>query len=377
VTGPWRKFEAFGESKALATWSRDPRSMIGYAGLRHRVLKKGMAVELALVTAPSQTPGPARNTSRDADIRRAAEAGKTIIETAVELGISRNIVHNVAKRLDVKFTTRLQRNVERDAAITGEIHRGRADRCTGEGVRHQPGADLPHRAEGRSAAATGDLRPASGWLEENSVTTEIGDIPGEEWRSIPGYEGLYEVSNYGRIKSLARTNSTGTLIVPEKIKIACLRNSYLAVRLCKNGTETNKPVHALVLLAFVGPRPADQQCRHLNGDAWDNRLINLAWGTSTENREDQRQHGTDQIGERHPKAKLTRWNVLIDIPVYTAMGLNRRQIAMKLGVNRVTIKKIVRGQTWTHLYRHTSPIFAGEIEQWYAAFRGTMEFDEP
>ncbi len=50
---------------------------------------------------------------------------------------------------------------------------------------------------------------------------------------------------------------------------------------------------------------------------------------------------------------------------------------MKLGVNRATIKKIVRGQIWTHLYRHNSPIFTAEIEQWYVAFWGTMEFDEP
>ncbi len=119
-----QRFEAFGEEpKSLAAWSRDPRCVVGYTGLRHRVLDYGMAVEAAL-TAPSPLPGPARDTSRDAAIRRAAEAGRTIAEVARELGLSWNAVRSVARRLGLKFTTRLQRNVKRDAAITARYIAG-------------------------------------------------------------------------------------------------------------------------------------------------------------------------------------------------------------------------------------------------------------
>ncbi|SRR6266536_3722 len=118
-----QRYEAFGKKRSLAAWSRDPRCMVSYTGLRKRVLEKGMAVEAALA-APSQLPGPARDTTHDADIRRAAEAGRTITETAVELGLSGNTVWRVARRLGLTFTTRMQRNVKRDAAITARYIAG-------------------------------------------------------------------------------------------------------------------------------------------------------------------------------------------------------------------------------------------------------------
>jgi len=71
-----------------------------------------------------------------------------------------------------------------------------------------------------------------------------------------------------------------------------MRNGYLCFNLCKSGHRANGRIHVLVLLAFVGPRPEGQQARHLNGNATDNRRVNLAWGTPKQNTADSIRHGT-------------------------------------------------------------------------------------
>lgn len=123
----------------------------------------------------------------------------------------------------------------------------------------------------------------------------------EEWRPIPGYEGLYEVSDQGRVKSVERrvpfVNRWGQEItrrVPECIREVSVHPNgghlYLTLH---NRKRRQHFVHNLVLLAFVGPRPDDKpETRHLDGDPTNNRLENLRYGTSKENADDQRAHGT-------------------------------------------------------------------------------------
>ncbi len=117
----------------------------------------------------------------------------------------------------------------------------------------------------------------------------------DEWRPIPGYEGSYEVSRFGVVRSLDRVimRSNG---VPQtfrgKVKVPQIKNTYYAVWLGK------KPwyVHNLVLLAFVGPRPDDYQCCHNDGNPLNNNLENLRWDTRSANMLDTIRHGT------HPTA---------------------------------------------------------------------------
>jgi hypothetical protein len=104
----------------------------------------------------------------------------------------------------------------------------------------------------------------------------------ENWRPVPGYEGMYEVSDLGRIRNARR----GNILALDVIKIG-----YPVAQLCKAGTRSRFPVHRLVLTAFVGPKPDGMVARHLNGDKLDNRLSNLQWGTYTENAEDALTHG--------------------------------------------------------------------------------------
>lgn len=124
-----------------------------------------------------------------------------------------------------------------------------------------------------------------------------------EWRAIPGYEGLYEVSDHGEVRSLDRvvTRHDGARQFHPGITLRQnWSGGYRAVNLCRDSRRRTSRVHQLVLLAFVGPRPEDlQQIRHLNGDHADNRLVNLKYGTTSENQYDRVQHG------RHHNANKT------------------------------------------------------------------------
>lgn len=112
----------------------------------------------------------------------------------------------------------------------------------------------------------------------------------ETWCPIPEYEGLYEVSDEGRIMSLRRSRVM-KLNAVNKV-------GYLQATLTRDGCASHRYVHRLVLEAFVGPCPPSMQCRHLNGDATDNRLVNLAWGTASENNYDRVRHGTHSHSKR-------------------------------------------------------------------------------
>lgn len=113
----------------------------------------------------------------------------------------------------------------------------------------------------------------------------------EEWRPVTGFEGRYEVSDQGRVRSLPRPRSRGGLLN------AWVNNHYLRVCLGRRGMS----VHRLVAGAFLPPAGTGQdQVRHLNGDPMDNRATNLAWGTASENASDKIVHGTNpQLRRTH------------------------------------------------------------------------------
>lgn len=115
----------------------------------------------------------------------------------------------------------------------------------------------------------------------------------EEWRPIPGYEGVYEASSLGRVRSVDRVivDKRG---VTRKLKGKVLspagsKSGHLRVNFGKNfGSQS---VHHLVLITFVGPRPEGMESLHKNGKPEDNRVTNLRWGTRSENLLDMVKHG--------------------------------------------------------------------------------------
>jgi hypothetical protein len=121
----------------------------------------------------------------------------------------------------------------------------------------------------------------------------------ERWLPVVGYEGLYEVSDQGRVQSLDRRQVLGAhsrfvpgrILRPQVVYDSKGRNPRSQFTLRKDGKSRTFRVHTLVLTAFVGPRPDGMLCRHWpDPDTSNNRLENLSWGTPAENMQDRLAH---------------------------------------------------------------------------------------
>lgn len=124
----------------------------------------------------------------------------------------------------------------------------------------------------------------------------------EEWLDIPGYEGLYQVSSLGRVRSLDRTvvSSNG---VPRRLKGLVLKQAvashgYATVSLHRNKAKSHT-VHSLVANAFLTRPDGPLEVCHDDGSKLNNAAVNLYWGTRADNSRDQVRHGT------HPHAFKT------------------------------------------------------------------------
>jgi hypothetical protein len=163
----------------------------------------------------------------------------------------------------------------------------------------------------------------------------------EEWRPVaePDFEDLYEASSWGRL----RRKATGYILKPCKHP----RGYRLAI-FSGRGIRRTILIHRVVLMTFAGLPGLDQETRHLNGDRTDNRLENLAWGTSVENEVDKKHHGTVLNGAKNPMTKLEEQQVREIIRRY-ANGESQRTLAAAYGVAQPQISRIVTKKRWQHL----------------------------
>lgn len=116
----------------------------------------------------------------------------------------------------------------------------------------------------------------------------------EQWRPVAGHEGLYEVSDRGRVRSIDRTiicrNGTTSRRPGKMLKPQITPHGYR--RITFGYRRGQQYVQSLVLTAFVGPRPAGLEACHNDGDPSNNMLSNLRWDTRISNMLDQVRHGT-------------------------------------------------------------------------------------
>lgn len=118
----------------------------------------------------------------------------------------------------------------------------------------------------------------------------------ERWRHVVGYEGLYEVSDHGRVRSVDRDILHSSGMVQHRrgkmLSLSRMRSGHLKAALSRSGETNRVYVHRLVMAAFVGPCPADMEVRHCNGDPANNHVSNLRYGERSENVLDMVEHGT-------------------------------------------------------------------------------------
>lgn len=132
---------------------------------------------------------------------------------------------------------------------------------------------------------------ANAHLVRNIDSVWPENITSTEWRWIPGWEGRYEVSDAGEVRS--HINTRGSLLKIPQVKRRTKNTAgYACVSLSTNSLSRMYNCHALVMEAFVGPRPEGQEIRHLDGNRLNSALSNLAYGFPYENQEDRKDHGT-------------------------------------------------------------------------------------
>lgn len=173
----------------------------------------------------------------------------------------------------------------------------------------------------------------------------------EWWLSVVGFEGKYEVSNLGRVRSLfkgsrfgSRPRKTPLLLTPQPNT----GGGHLRVKLTKDGHTIGALVHVLVLAAFRGPCPEGQEGCHDDGDTANNVLGNLKWGTHAENMQDMVRHGRSTKGERSGRARMSELQVR-DMKLRLKSGQRRRQVAKDMKLDFSLVDNVARGRAWAWL----------------------------
>jgi len=162
----------------------------------------------------------------------------------------------------------------------------------------------------------------------------------EIWKTIEGYEGLYEISNLGNLKRVKNTHYN---------KSSLDDDGYLHIGLCKNCKSKNFFIHRLVALAFI-PNPENKpQVNHKNGIKTDNRVENLEWCTLSENRQHAYKTGLQKgaVGTKAGSSKLTEKQVLEIREIGKTKTL--LEIAMIYNVSFQTISRILNRTIWKHI----------------------------
>jgi hypothetical protein len=179
------------------------------------------------------------------------------------------------------------------------------------------------------------------------------DILQEIWLPVAGYEGAYEVSNFGNVRSLdrfARSHSNCEKWLTGKVlKTKPSGKGYRSVNLSANNVISTKYVHTLVAQAFIGDRPEGLHINHIDGNKLNNCVDNLEYCSPKDNARHAVKTGlrSYERGEKLPVAKLTE----ADIPMIRKRllaGESQVAIAKDYGVHGTTIHYLSRGKTWSH-----------------------------
>lgn len=176
--------------------------------------------------------------------------------------------------------------------------------------------------------------------------------PTVEFKDVPGFPG-YRVGSDGSVWTCLKQVGNGR----NGTKREYVAGDWRPMRLTRLPTgrlqarlrgRVHRYVSRIVLEAFVGPCPPGMEACHGDGDVSNNRLTNLRWDTHRANEADKRVQGTDPVGERHGMAKLSA-DAVRAIRADRAAGATLAALAVRWGVCKQQISRIVRGDRWAHL----------------------------
>jgi hypothetical protein len=175
----------------------------------------------------------------------------------------------------------------------------------------------------------------------------------ENWKPVIGFEYLYEVSDFGRVKRIAA--GCGTQI--GKIHKAGRRRDYLCHSLSKDGVKKTLSGHRMVWEAFNGLIPNNLQINHMNGDKKDNRLSNLEVVTQSQNAFHAIRvlgfvpsHPPKSDGENNGRAIVNEGQVREIRRLYAKGGISQTKLAKNYGFDQTSISNIVRRKTWQNVF---------------------------
>ena len=167
----------------------------------------------------------------------------------------------------------------------------------------------------------------------------LDDLDGEIWKDIDGYNGDYQISTFGRVKSF--WGKSPRILKPQ------LRGEYLGVDLCLDGKLKQRKIHILVAKAFI-PNPDNKpEVNHDDGHKFNCHVSNLYWATSSENMQHAVRTGLKKSGVENPTAKIKDEADIIYIRG-NPDNLSQQQLAEMFGMDRSSISAIQLGKTWNN-----------------------------
>lgn len=175
----------------------------------------------------------------------------------------------------------------------------------------------------------------------------------EEWKDIRQYKGLYQVSNYGQVKSLnhrikTKINNQTAIIRKGRVLKFSISRGYATVILSKNGKKKKSFIHRLVAEAFIPNRDNKPQVNHIDGNKLNNNVKNLEWATSSENIVHAFNIGLIKPprGEKQGKSKLTEKDV---VDIRNSKGIFQKDLAKKYNVSQQEISRIINNKRWGYI----------------------------
>jgi len=172
----------------------------------------------------------------------------------------------------------------------------------------------------------------------------------EIWKPVPGYEGLYEASTLGHVRSLSRMGVDGRRLHGRLLSDRLNNNGYPSCVLCKDGKYSPQSIHRVIATTFLQPSNASFTTHHRNGIRSDNRVANLQLCAFSEHaRHHLVANPLNNRGSKNGQSKLTDDIVLAIRKEYASGTVLQRDLAERYSVSRCHVSDIVNRKRWRHI----------------------------